>query len=80
MSPLIRPQEEKKTTATGLGKLPVDHEYPPQEQAFLRGTERAALSLGDMAEDVHWQYLVPPQEEKADTSSPAKSNIDRGTS
>ncbi|EMD38041.1 hypothetical protein CERSUDRAFT_113192 [Gelatoporia subvermispora B] len=75
MSHLIPPQEEKKTTGTSFGKLPVDHEYPPQQNAFQRGSEHATAAVGDAAEDA--RYLVPPQEEKVDTSSPAKSNIDK---
>ena len=77
MSHLVPPQEEKKTTGPVLGKLPVDHEYPPQQSSVQRGTERAAQAAqaaGDTAQRAteNARYLVPPQEEKVNTSAPAR--------
>jgi len=65
MTVLAAPQEEKVTvTSPWQGKLPVDHEIPPQHQHTSTGLEDA-------------KFLVPPQEEKVDTSAPGKAPLDK---
>ncbi|PCH37671.1 hypothetical protein WOLCODRAFT_148620 [Wolfiporia cocos MD-104 SS10] len=66
MSYLVPSQEEKVTSMSQWhGKLPVDHEIPPQSQQNLLDTEVAS-------------HLVPLQEEKRDFSNIGKSSLDKG--
>ncbi|KZT02360.1 uncharacterized protein LAESUDRAFT_414438 [Laetiporus sulphureus 93-53] len=51
MSHLVPQQEEKSTANQWKGRLPVDHEMPPQSQSTNTTSEGAA-------------FLVPPQQEK----------------
>ncbi|KAH9832889.1 uncharacterized protein C8Q71DRAFT_775441 [Rhodofomes roseus] len=72
MSHLVPPQEEKRDTTQWAGKLPVDHEVPPQHTA----PGIAAVSNGNLNKDA--DFLVAPQEEKITTSRAGNAPLDRG--
>ncbi|KAI0929316.1 hypothetical protein AcW1_006293 [Taiwanofungus camphoratus] len=74
MSHLVAPQEEKKGTPQWQGKLPVDHEVPPQVQQGWAGTP-VAEAASQTAQKPSW--LIPPQEEKTRDSSIGKAPFDR---
>jgi len=74
MSHLVPPQEEKRDATQWAGKLPVDHEVPPQYTA----PGVAALKNGDFKVDKDVDFLVAPQEEKITTSRAGNAPLDRG--
>ena len=66
MSHLVAPQEEKREGAQWAGKLPVDHEIPPQYEPPVTA---AVNGLRDEFNKNRGSgFLVAPQEEKITTS------------
>lgn len=66
MNHLVAPQEEKRESTQWAGKLPVDHEIPPQYEppvAAAMNTLHNEFSTSKGA-----GFLVAPQEEKITTS------------
>ncbi|KZT69843.1 hypothetical protein DAEQUDRAFT_756750 [Daedalea quercina L-15889] len=74
MSHLVPPQEEKRDATQWAGKLPVDHEIPPQY------TPPGVAAVNDLRNDLKSKdssFLVAPQEEKTTTSRAGNAPFDR---
>lgn len=66
MSHLVAPQEEKREAAQWAGKLPVDHEVPPQYEPPVTAAVNGLRDELNKNRDTG--FLVAPQEEKITTS------------